>query len=119
MIINKEQAESFVKNSSQNGVLTLYGFSTSLEKKISFDRVDFVKKVFKEANSPDYSYGYLVACFALEIINFNFKDLIITPTFIDLEIDKEMKLLLNRFKEDSEYVRDKMESIDKYFTQTI
>lgn len=112
LIKTQEQAINFVNHSSQNGILALYAFSLSLDTTTSFDRNDLI--INTNISSADYFWGFIVACYAANIISFNLKNKVVTPTYMNkLIIDEIKKILLT--ESSNSVLKDKIKKIDNYF----
>ncbi|MCI3939402.1 hypothetical protein MQX03_19695 [Chryseobacterium aahli] len=105
---NTKIAKEFIEKISFSGRYTLYIFSKSLENKIAFDRQNLPKK-FQILD--DYFYGFLVACYGMQILDFNFKEKIITPLSMNDFINEE---IIKYFSDLQDNERKK--AIDEYFS---
>jgi len=101
-------AKEFISRVSMSGRYALYIFYKSLEKNIAFDRQIVPKKFDLQ---DDYFYGFLVACFGMKIINFNFKEKVITATDMNNIVKEE---IVNYFSIAQDDKRKK--AIDEYFS---
>lgn len=65
----------FLKKSSFFGLCSVYSVALSFENDQAFN----VKDIFKDImNNEEYCYGYIVACSAFELFDFNIKNRIVT-----------------------------------------
>lgn len=114
--IDRDQAKLIINRSSNAGKFALYSFIKSFEAKQAFDRVDFTKQTY--ITTADYFYGFLVACFSFNLIDFNYKGLIITPTYVNEVLAKEVNNYFQQFKsqnQDDQNLKAEIEKIEKYF----
>lgn len=111
--MNEQQAEYFFRISSFAGLKAIYSLKLSFEKQTAFDRVEFCKIAFLA--SPDYFFGFIIACAAFGVVSFNHKNQIITVTFIDPILSRDIEVKLKeKAKESPEWLKD-IESIETYF----
>jgi len=108
MAFTDEDIKIFLGRSSDMGLCTLFALALSKEKQIAFNFNDFFGKIFPE--SSEYCYGYTVACYAMEIFDFNYKNGIITVTSSKLDSSSIKEILMianNNIKE--------IKNIEEYF----
>ena len=108
-----EQVEKFIKHCSPAGLLAIYAVSISFNNQKAFDRVNFGKDVYP--TGPEYFYGFIVACHAINIIHFNFKGAIITITYVDELLESHTKAKLKELEENDDQVKSIIKKIDEYF----
>ncbi|MDD2891010.1 MAG: hypothetical protein PHE49_10295 [bacterium] len=104
--------EVFLKLSSYNGLLILYACKMAKDNNISFKLSDL--------KFEDYSYGFIVACFAMGFVSFTYKNNTFVVTGINTDIDKHIEnSILTRTETFSSPVKEgykkTLEELKKYF----
>jgi len=93
--------------------MILYGIKLSLEKRIAFDRDDFVKTV--KIDSSEYMVGFLVACTSFDIVRFNMKGKVITATYLDPLIVQTIQTEIEEMAKPNEIWQNWVTLINEYF----
>ena len=114
--ITEEKAKQIVKRSSVSGTLALYAFIQSYEQNIAFDKIKIVNDNPNFGGS-DYFYGFLVAFFSMELIQFNVVDDIITATYVDENLLNQVKKTINEWLK-NETILHRVNEINTYFKQS-
>lgn len=112
--VDIKKAKSIISGSSASGRYALFGFLQSLKKNIAFDRNKFSVETY--GGSSDYFYGYIVAFYAIGLLDFNYKESIITPTYFDSVLAEELEIYLKEKALTDVKIKEKIETINKYFS---
>jgi hypothetical protein len=112
--IDIKKAKSIISASSASGRYALFGFLQSYKKNIAFDKNKFPVETY--SSSSDYFYGYIVAFYAFGLLDFNYKESIITPTYFDSVLAEQLENYLNEKKLTDIKVKERVEKINKYFS---
>jgi hypothetical protein len=92
--LNREQVTRFGNSSSFSGLLLIYAAKLSKDRQIAFDRVDFARRAY--SSSEDYLNGFLVACSAIGLVDFNRKGNVITVKSINKDLEQLIEGFLDR-----------------------
>jgi hypothetical protein len=110
--LTETEVDKMLGRTSYFGLLCLYAVKLSKEKQTAFSRIELAKT----ANiTSDYFHGFLVACYALEIIDYNFKGEIITITYLEPLISSKIELFLQSQSKKIETWQKQISDIKKYF----
>ena len=93
MGLSQENIETFYKRTSFTGLCVIYAFTLSKEKDIAFDLNDLVKNV--NPGNEKYWNGFSVACAALELVFFNYRNGIVTVKSTGLLTSTKVKEALS------------------------
>ena len=114
--MNQQQLQHFYSMVSFSGLLSVYAMKLSYDNRMGFDKDDFCENL--TLLPEPYFHGFIVACSALGIIDYNTtKNVIFTTTHIDPLLNSTIleeikKTLTGR---DEKNWNEEFKLVEKYF----
>jgi len=111
--MNDKQLEYFYSMVSFAGLLSLYTFKLSFDKKVAFDKNDLTAEL--SILPEPYFHGFIVACSAMNIVGYNFKNSIFTVVYLDPMILSTLEDQVKKSAKKEKYWEEELEKVIKYF----
>ena len=105
--------DNFLINSSFTGLRSIYAIKLSFDNKIAFNKNNFTKEIFFGAE--DYFYGFIIACYAVGLIDFNMKDDVVTITGLNNHLSARIVGIVEELSLTNELRKQSVDNTKKYF----
>lgn len=104
--------DTFIQKTSFTGLCTLYAIGLSFEKHQAFKPDDVFEEIL---GTSQYSYGFIVACSSVDMLEYNLKNDVLTIKSISFDITKLKNKIYSLLESDFQHSKEEVKKIEDFF----